>query len=90
MATIDAHSYDLTTEAGVEGYLSNTAFACTKAEALSGGTANFVFRIHLREAREGIETLVLKHGQLYIKSLPSIAFDIQRQVRDIEYRFRSY
>ncbi|XP_006454280.1 hypothetical protein AGABI2DRAFT_197185 [Agaricus bisporus var. bisporus H97] len=84
MATIDAHSYDLTTEAGVEGYLSNTAFACTKAEALSGGTANFVFRIHLREARDGKETLVLKHGQLYIKSLPSIAFDIQRQSFEVE------
>jgi 5-methylthioribose kinase len=83
MATTDISSYDLTTEAGVEGYLSTTAFACTKAETLSGGTANFVYRLHLRQYRDGKETLVLKHGQAYIKNLPNIAFDIRRQVTDI-------
>jgi hypothetical protein len=82
-------SYDLTTEAGIERCLANTAFACTKAETLSGGNANFVFRLHLRQHYDGRGTLVLKHGQSYIKSLPTVAFDIQRQVRDIaKYKHR--
>src|SRR5438105_1411496 len=74
-------SFDLTTEAGVEAYLADTPYACTKAEALSGGSGNFAFRLHLRKHYDGNQTLVLKHSRPYVKALPNIPFDVHRQVR---------
>lgn len=82
MAFARSIALDLTTEVGVEAYLAPTPYACTKAEALSGGNANFVFRLHLRRPHEGKDTLVLKHGKPYIKSLATIPFDTKRQVGD--------
>jgi 5-methylthioribose kinase len=76
-------AFDLTTEAGVEAYLATTPYPCTKAEALSGGTANFVFRLHLRQPHEGKNTLVLKHGRPYIKNWSTIPFDVKRQVDNL-------
>lgn len=83
MTATQTSAFDLTIEAGVEAYLADTPYACTKAEALSGGLGNFVFRLHLREHYHGHQTLVLKHAKPYVKALPNIPFDVHRQVRNI-------
>jgi 5-methylthioribose kinase len=74
MASIYTSAFDLTTKAGVEAYLTDTLFACTKAEALSGGMANFVFRLYLCQPHEGNTTLVLKHGQPYVKLVNRVSY----------------
>lgn len=83
MTATHTSAFDLTTEAGVEAYLADTPYACTKAEALSGGLGNFVFRLHLREHYDGHQTLVLKHAEPYVKALPNVPFGVSRQVRNI-------
>lgn len=83
MTTTYTSSFDLTTEAGVEAYLSDTPYACTRAEALSGGSGNFVFRLHLRQPHSGRGTLVLKHARPYVKVMTNIPLHIERQVRGI-------
>ncbi|KAF5356167.1 hypothetical protein D9756_003701 [Leucocoprinus leucothites] len=83
-AAYNPTAFDLTTEEGVEAYLSNTPYACTRAETLSGGGGNYAFRIHLRQPYEGVNTLVLKHSRPYIKSMTSLAFDIRRQFFEVE------
>ncbi|KAJ3570625.1 hypothetical protein NP233_g4283 [Leucocoprinus birnbaumii] len=84
MASTKDTTFDLTTEAGVEGYLAGTPYACSRVEALSGGTGNFAFRLYLHQPHEGVNTLVLKHSRPYIKNLKSIAFDIKRQSFEVE------
>ena len=69
---------DLTNPADVLSYLSGTPFASTKAESLSGGNANFVFRLRLAAPHEGHETLVLKHGKKII--LGDFTLGVERQV----------
>lgn len=73
-------SADLTTIPNVQAYLQNTPFASNTITALSGGTANYAYRIHLAAPVDGQSTLVLKHAQPYVKNLASIAFDVDRQV----------
>ncbi|KAF9453893.1 hypothetical protein P691DRAFT_812509 [Macrolepiota fuliginosa MF-IS2] len=84
MSSSGIRTFDLTTEAGVEAYLADTPFACTKAEALSGGFGNFTFRLRLRQPRDGHETLVLKHAAPYVKSLTDIPFDPIRLSFEVE------
>ncbi|KAI0275297.1 hypothetical protein BC834DRAFT_852169 [Gloeopeniophorella convolvens] len=73
--------FDLTTPDGVLAYLASTPFASTRAEPLSGGTANFIFRLRLRTPHEGRPTLILKHARPYAALSPDFAFPVSRQVR---------
>ena len=75
-----AREFDCAVPSDIVEYLAPTPFACTRAERLSGGNANFVFRLHLREPYEGRPTLVLKHAKAYIASAKEIALWLDRQV----------
>ncbi|KAF8079097.1 kinase-like domain-containing protein [Lyophyllum atratum] len=70
---------DLTTVEAVGAYLADSPFASGTVTVLSGGTANFAYRIHLDTPFEGQETLVLKHAQPYVKNLASLQFWLDRQ-----------
>ncbi len=72
---------DLATADGVRAYLAGTAFAGAEVSPLSGGTANFVYRLTLRAPHDGNATLVLKHAKGYVKDHPGMAFEVERQVR---------
>lgn len=54
---------DLSRPWDVLRYLAGTPFASSRVEPLSGGTANYIFRLHLERRYEGMQTLVLKHGK---------------------------
>ncbi|THH05169.1 hypothetical protein EW145_g4991 [Phellinidium pouzarii] len=61
-------------------YLADTPFASTRAESLTGGNANFVFRLHLAVPFEGRDqTLVLKHAKPWIPMDKTIKFAVERQ-----------
>ncbi|TFK41990.1 kinase-like domain-containing protein [Crucibulum laeve] len=75
---------DLTTEDSVLEYLSATPFASTSVNTLSGGGANYTYRIHLITPYEGNLKLVLKHAAPYVKSIPTLAFDVNRQLYEAE------
>ena len=72
---------DLTTTQGVVVYLAATPFACAKAEPLSGGRTNFIFRLHLITPYQGRSTLVLKHARPYSAITPEFSIPVSRQVR---------
>ncbi|PPQ79874.1 hypothetical protein CVT25_002930 [Psilocybe cyanescens] len=75
---------DLSQEADVRAYLAETPFASTDVVALSGGTANYVFRLRLATPYRGKRTVVLKHAKQYVKDLPQIAFELGRQIYEVE------
>ncbi|KAF8874414.1 kinase-like domain-containing protein [Infundibulicybe gibba] len=78
---------DLTTIAGVFAYLSSTPFCCddkTQITSLSGGHANFTYRVHMSTPFEGQSTVVLKHARRYMKNLVTVPFDLSRQVYEVE------
>ncbi|KAI5122357.1 hypothetical protein M0805_004115 [Coniferiporia weirii] len=71
---------DLSEPADVLTYLANTPFASTRAETLSGGNANFVFRLHLTVPFEGRDaTLVLKHAKPWLAMDRNLELAIERQ-----------
>ena len=72
--------YDLTEPQDVRGYLSKTPFASTEVVALSGGNANYVYRLYLKNPYEGRDSLVMKHGRPYVRSNSTIALATERQV----------
>ena len=72
---------DMLTVAGVLRYLAPTAFASDEVHPLSGGTCNFVYRIHLRMPYNNVSTMVLKHAAPYIaSSAQRMPFAVERQV----------
>ncbi|KAG2159618.1 kinase-like domain-containing protein [Suillus bovinus] len=76
---------DLATIAGVRRYLANTRFASHTINALTGGFANFTYRIYLNDLFEGKETLVLKHAAPYVAaSGGTMALPTERQRFDVE------
>lgn len=72
--------YDLTLPQGVHDYLSKTPFASAEVIPLSGGTANYVYRLWLKIPHEGRDSLVLKHARPYAKNHPTFALWVERQV----------
>lgn len=62
-------------------HISRKPFAIANIAPLSGGTANYVFRLYLLSPYGGRETLVFKHAKPYVKDSQEIAFNVQRQVR---------
>ncbi len=72
---------DLSTIPGIQTYLSGTPFNATHIESLSGGYANFIFRLHLVQGYKGQSTVILKHGTAYVGSGDGrIPFSLDRQV----------
>jgi hypothetical protein len=75
-------SADLTTVTGVRRYLADTDFASDTITVLSGGFANFTYRIHLNDSFEGKETFILKYASPYFAaSGGAIPLATERQVR---------
>ncbi|KAF7436409.1 Carboxy-terminal domain (CTD) phosphatase [Pleurotus ostreatus] len=72
---------DLITVSGVKEYLEGTRFECSDALPLSGGTANFIYRISLLRPVEGHSSLILKHGRPFVGNIP---FSLQRQAYEVE------
>ena len=64
----------VTTTSELEGYLTAAGIEFTSIEQLSGGTANWVWRIHLPSGG----TRVVKHAEPYVKSIPGMALDVTR------------
>ena len=73
---------DLATVPGIQTYLQGKPeFAARTVEKLSGGSANFTYRIHLHRAFAGRQTLVLKYAPPYIAlSTGRFPIDQKRQV----------
>lgn len=78
-------SLDLSKPSDVVTFLADTPFACTKADVLTGGNANFVFRLQLLQPYDGCPTVVLKHGKPW-SATGELSLAIQRQVRKIALR----
>ncbi|KIJ65047.1 hypothetical protein HYDPIDRAFT_131263 [Hydnomerulius pinastri MD-312] len=74
---------DLTTAAGIQIYLQNTPFAAHTVQVLSGGTANFTYRIHLHTPVEGQSTFVLKYAAPYVAASRG-TFPLDQKRQDIE------
>jgi hypothetical protein len=73
--------YDLTKPQDVYDHLSKTPFASTAVIPLSGGNANYVYRLWLKNPYGGRDSLVLKHARPYVKTYLTLAFATERQVR---------
>ncbi len=80
-------SRDLTTESGVLDYFNSKSELGTAShvQALSGGFANFVFRIFLQSPLQiqhvSHQTLIVKHAKTHLKSTFDFAVPLERQVR---------
>ncbi|KAJ9663911.1 hypothetical protein H2201_005393 [Coniosporium apollinis] len=64
----------ITTLAELSSYLASAGIGYTSIQPLSGGTANFVWRLQTSDGR----TLIVKHAEPYIASIPSIPFPVDR------------
>ena len=76
----ESSDLDLSSERDVRAYLENTPFKSQDVIPLSGGTANYVFRLKLVTSYLGRETLVLKHAKPFVKNYHTMALDLDRQV----------
>ncbi|KAG6333896.1 hypothetical protein ID866_5181 [Astraeus odoratus] len=77
----------LVTEAGIQSYVQNTAFESHAVDKLSGGTANFTYRIHLLEPIDGKSTFIVKYAAPYIASSANttrMPFSPERQKVEVE------
>ena len=72
--------YDLTEPQDVLHYLSKTPFASAEVVPLSGGNANYVYRLYLKNPYQGRDSLVMKHGRPYMKTDSKLALATERQV----------
>jgi len=74
----------LATESGIQTYLQNTVFASHTVKLLSGGSANFTYRIHLHVPIDGMLTFILKYAAPYVAASATttarIPFSPERQV----------
>lgn len=71
---------DLSKPNDVIQYLSETPFASSRVEPLSGGNINYVFRLYLRNPYDGMRTLVLKHGKGWPSGHETYSFSVERLV----------
>ncbi|KIL65075.1 hypothetical protein M378DRAFT_77370 [Amanita muscaria Koide BX008] len=68
----------------VEAFLAGTPFASRSITVLPGGTVNYLYRIQLLTPFEGSQTVVLKHAQPFWKSSMSTAWEVERQMFEVE------
>lgn len=72
--------FDLTTTDGVRGYLEGTEFGSRgPITVLSGGSANYAYRVALDKPYMGKNTAVIKHAGPYVKDMNTVPFDESRQ-----------
>lgn len=78
MAAPDIHSQ---AEALVRRVLESTPYAPSDLEALSGGTANFIYRATLRRPLpDGTRQVLVKHGEDFVKNSPGFKLTTSRCV----------
>ena len=77
---MSSFSLDLSKASDVVTFLADTPFACSEAVVLTGGLANFVFRLRLLQPYDGFPTVVLKHSKPW-SATGGLELAIQRQVR---------
>ncbi|KAF9008331.1 kinase-like domain-containing protein [Cyathus striatus] len=78
------NSANLTTEEGVRLFLVDTPFACTEVRTVSGGNANFVYRLHLIVPYRGNTTLICKHAEPYVRTMLDVRLSVDRQLYEVE------
>lgn len=71
---------DLSKPGDLLQYLLGTPFASFKVVPLSGGNANYLFRLYLQSPYDGMQTLVLKHGKACPSGDETFSFSVERQV----------
>ncbi|KAJ4353817.1 uncharacterized protein N0V89_005547 [Didymosphaeria variabile] len=67
-------NHDLRTERGLSAYLASQSISHTSATLLTGGTANYVYRVTYPSG----QTTIYKHAAPYLHSNTSFAFDPSR------------
>ncbi|KAL1608221.1 hypothetical protein SLS60_003160 [Paraconiothyrium brasiliense] len=67
-------NYDLTTERGLSAYLSSHSIPHASVALLTGGSANYVYRVTYPSGK----TTIYKHAAPYLHSNTSFAFDPSR------------
>ena len=67
-------SHELTNEKGVREYLEAHQFTPISVQLLSGGSANYVYRVINHDG----STRILKHAEPYLHSNKDFAFDSKR------------
>lgn len=68
-------------EAKTFNWLQRAHFASTSLVPVSGGTVNFAFLVHLKEALEdGIECVFVKHSEEFVRHTPSFRVSLSRVV----------
>lgn len=61
--------------------LKGTPYEASSLEVLSGGTANFIYRVTLSQPLEdGTQNVLLKHSEDYIANSPSFKLTLSRCV----------
>lgn len=77
---------DVATITGVRKYLADTRFASDTITVLSGGFANFTYRIHLNDPFDGKGTFILKYAAPYVAaSGGAMPLPTERQVSSLLY-----
>jgi hypothetical protein len=74
------HPVKLTTVSAVAEFLAGTPFASQSITDLTGGTVNYLYRIHLLTPFDGRETVVFKHAQPFWKTSVETPWEVERQV----------
>ncbi|KAL2172224.1 hypothetical protein VTG60DRAFT_7068 [Thermothelomyces hinnuleus] len=65
--------------------LSNTEYACSNLQPLSGGTANFLFKGTLiQPLANGTKEVAVKHGEGYVASVPGFQIPTTRCRAEVE------
>jgi Ser/Thr protein kinase RdoA (MazF antagonist) len=67
----------LTTEEGLRAYLEAHSKQIADIQLLTGGTANYVYRVSLRDGKT-TKTVIYKHAAPYLHSNTSFSFDTAR------------
>ncbi|KAL0068529.1 hypothetical protein AAF712_004243 [Marasmius tenuissimus] len=76
---------DLSKTSDLAAYLEDTPFTVERIDVLSGGTANFAFRIRLKTPHDGRSTMIVKHGKAYVAtSEGKFPFGLERQRFEVE------
>lgn len=76
----DEHKPDLSHIPDIHAYLADTPFASDVVTPVSGGYANFVFRLQLRAPYNGCPTLIMKHAKPYVAGWTEMPLPVERQV----------
>ncbi len=68
----------------VELELGDTPYACSSLTPLAGGTANYIFHGYLKQALpDGLETVIIKHGEPYAALIQSLELPTCRCVNKL-------